>query len=190
MGEQSHRQLDNLSDPLISWLLTGNRPVRFVATFGICLLFGFGLLVTPRVQSADREFSRALVAVSHGLVLACGGHAIRDRAILRAPGGFAIEMQDGCNAVNVTILLWAAILAFPAPWATRTLGLLAGSLILQLLNILRFVSLFYLGQYNMAWFDFAHGYLWESLLVLDTMVVFWLWVNRIVRLGAVTHAGA
>lgn len=158
--------------------------------FGICLLSGFGVLVTPRVQSADGEFSRALVAVSHGLVLACGGHATRDRAVLRAPGGFAIEMRDGCNAVNVTILLWSAILAFPAPWTTRILGLLAGSLILQLLNLVRFVSLFYLGQYNMAWFDFAHSYLWESLLVLDTMVVFWLWVNRVARRGAAAHARA
>ena len=42
----------------------------------------------------------------------------------------------------------------------------------------RFISLFYLGQYSMTWFDFAHAYLWESLLVLDTMVVFWVWVKR------------
>jgi len=138
----------------------------------------------------DRGFSRALVAVSHGLVLGCRGHATRDGAVLRAPSGFAIEMRDGCNAVNVTILLWSAILAFPAPWKARTLGLVAGSAILQLLNIVRFISLFYLGQYNMAWFDFAHGYLWESLLMLDTMVVFWLWVNRVARLGAATHARA
>jgi hypothetical protein len=41
----------------------------------------------------------------------------------------------------------------------------------------------------MSWFDFAHSYLWESLLTLDTMVVFWLWVNRVTRLGAATHAG-
>jgi len=158
--------------------------------FSLCLLCGFGVLLTPRVQSADREFSRALVALSHGLVLACGGHASRDRAVLRAPGGFAIEMRDGCNAVNVTILLWSAILAFPAPWRMRMFGLLAGSAILQSLNIVRFVSLYYLGQYSMAWFDFAHGYLWESLLVLDTMVVFWLWVNRVARIGADHHAGA
>lgn len=158
--------------------------------FSIYLLFGFGVLETPRVQSVDGAFSRMLVTVSHGLVLACGGPATRDRAVLRSPGGFAIEMRDGCNAVNVTILLWSAILAFPAPWKTRTLGLLAGSAILQLMNTVRFVSLFYLRQYNMAWFDFAHAYLWESLLVLDTMVVFWLWVNRVYRLGAATHARA
>jgi hypothetical protein len=50
-------------------------------------------------------------------------------------------------------------------------------LFLQLLNIARFVSLFY-------------GYLWESLLMLDTMVVFWLWANRAARVAAAGHARA
>ena len=93
------------------------------------------------------------------------------------------------NAINVTILLWSAVLAFPAPWKMKAFGLAVGTVVVQALNIVRFISLFYLGQYSMAWFDFAHAYLWESLLVLDTMVVFWLWVNRVAQhRGA--HAGA
>jgi hypothetical protein len=39
----------------------------------------------------------------------------------------------------------------------------------------------------MTWFEFAHAYLWESLLMLDTMVIFWLWVNRVVRTGSAVH---
>jgi exosortase H (IPTLxxWG-CTERM-specific) len=170
--------------------LTNPRPLRFILIFAGCLLFGFAILLTPPVQSVDGEFSRGLVKVSHGLLLACGGHATRDAAILRSPGGFAVEMRDGCNAVNVTILLWSAVLAFPASWKMKALGLLAGSAIIQVLNIVRFISLFYLGQYSMTWFDFAHAYLWESLLVLDTMVVFWFWVNRVARHTAPAHAGA
>jgi exosortase H (IPTLxxWG-CTERM-specific) len=162
-------------------------PFRFALTFAFCVLLGFGLLFTPLVQSLDVKFSQALVGISHALIMVCGGHAMRDAAILRAPGGFGVEMRDGCNAINVTILLWSAILAFPAPWKTKALGMAAGSIIVQALNIVRFVSLFYLGQYSMAWFDFAHAYLWESLLVLDTMVLFWLWVNRVVRKSAPVH---
>ena len=165
------------------------RPFRFVLIFAGCLLVAFGLLLTSPVQFLDAKFSQALVRVSHGLVVVCGGHAIIDAAILRAPGGFAVEMRDGCNAINVTILLWSAILAFPAPWTMKALGLMAGSVIVQVLNIIRFISLFYLGQYSMTWFDFAHAYLWESLLVFDTMIVFSFWVNRVVRLGAASRAG-
>ena len=154
------------------------RPARFAAIFAGFLLLAFGVLLTPPVQALDLRFSQALVWLSHALVVALGGHATRDAAILRSSSGFGVEMRDGCNAVNVTILLWSAILAFPASWKSKAWGLLAGTAIVQALNIVRFISLYYVGQYNMVWFDFAHAYLWESLLVLDTMVVFWLWVKR------------
>ena len=165
------------------------RPARFAVRFGIYMLLGIGGLLLPPIQTVDAAFSRALVRISHRLIELCGGKAGRDGAILRAPRGFAVEMRDGCNAVNVTVLLWSAVLAFPATWKRRAAGLLAGSLIIQALNIVRFISLFYIGQYSTAWFDFAHGYLWESLLVLDTMVVFWLWVTRVSRVSAL-HARA
>jgi exosortase H (IPTLxxWG-CTERM-specific) len=166
------------------------RTARFAIIFAGCLLFGIAVLLTPPVQAVDRQFSRVLVKVSHGLIGICGGKARIEGAILRDPAsGFAVEMRDGCNAVNVTILLWSAVLAFPAPWRLKLLGLLAGSLLIQALNIVRFISLFYIGQYSMTWFDFAHGYLWESLLVLDTLMVFCLWANRASRYGAVPNDG-
>ena len=70
-----------------------------------------------------------------------------------------------------------AVLVFPATWKMKALGLAAGTVMVQALNVVRFISLFY-RQYSMTWFDFAHLYLWESLLMLDTMVVFWVWVKR------------
>jgi len=166
------------------------RPLRFILIFACCLLAGFGALITGPVQSVDGKFSQALVSVAHGVIRVCGGHATRDAAILRSPGGFAVEMRDGCNAVNVTILLCSAVLAFPASWKMKAAGLLAGAAIIQVVNIFRFITLFYLGQYSMAWFDFAHAYLWESLIMLDTVVVFWYWVTRVLRSGAVANAPA
>ena len=167
---------------------TNLRPLRFILVFCFCLLFGFGVLLTPPVQKVDGQFSQALVKISHSLIQMCGGHATRDAAILRASAGFAVEMRDGCNAINVTILLWSAILAFPSSWKMKAIGLAAGSLIIQVINIFRFITLFYLGQYSMTWFDFAHSYLWESLIMLDTMVVFWYWVNRVLRATTPSHA--
>ena len=166
------------------------QPVRFIAVFAACFLLLFALLLTPPIQAADAHFSRALVRVSHGLITLFGGRAILQGAVLRDPvGRFAIEMKDGCNAVNVTFLLWSAVLAFPAGRKSKFWGMVVGTLIIQTLNIGRFISLFYIGQYSTPWFEFAHGYLWESLLILDTMVVFWLWVDRVSRSKVVANAG-
>jgi exosortase H (IPTLxxWG-CTERM-specific) len=160
--------------------------LRFVVTFAACFLLGIGLLFTPWVRPLDTRFSGALVFAAHWLISVGGGKATVQGAIMRQPvNGFAIEMRDGCNAVNVTLLLWSAVLAFPAAWRHKMMGLFAGTLLIQVVNLIRFISLFYLGQYSVAWFQFAHGYLWESLLILDTMVVFGLWVRLAPRHAAV-----
>lgn len=169
---------------------TQRRLRRFAIIFAVCFAAAFSVLLLPPVQFADSKFSASLVSVSHALVERFGGRAAVEGAIMRAPSGFAVEMRDGCNAVNVTILLWCAVIAFPAPWKTKVLGLAAGSLAIQAVNVVRFISLFYLGQYSVTWFDFAHGYLWESLIVLDTMVIFWLWVTRVASRVSPHHAGA
>ena len=162
---------------------------QFVLLFATCFLVGIALVLLPLGQRIDQGFSRLLVKISHSAIAVCGGAAAVEGAILRSPGGFAVEMRDGCNGINVTILLWAALLAFPASWRLKALGLAAGTLAIQILNVARFISLFYIGQYSTTWFEFAHTYLWETLLILDTLVVFWLWVMRVSRASAVRHAG-
>jgi exosortase H (IPTLxxWG-CTERM-specific) len=166
------------------------RPARFGVIFVTCFFLGIGLLLTPPVQAVDARFSRLLVKLSAGVIRVCGGNARVEGVVLRDPStGFAIQMLDGCNAVNVTILLWSAVLAFPACFKMKFWGLMAGSTVIHVVNIVRFISLFYIGQYSASWFEFAHAYLWESLLILDTMVVFWLWVNRVSRSYVVANTG-
>ena len=161
---------------------------NFALLFAACFLLGIGLVLLPPGQRIDEGFSRLLVRISHTVIGVCGGAAAVEGAILRAPGGFGVEMRDGCNGINVMVLLWAAILAFPAPWKLKAYGLAIGTLAIQLLNVARFISLFYIGQHSTTWFEFAHAYLWETLLILDTIVVFWLWVGRVSRAGALRHA--
>jgi len=46
------------------------------------------------------------------------------------------------------------------------------------------------GQYNRDWFEFAHLYLWESLMMLDTLVIFWTWAYFVRKSWSMEHAGA
>jgi exosortase H (IPTLxxWG-CTERM-specific) len=159
-----------------------SRPGRFLALFAACFLFGFAVLMMPPVRPAAIRFSGVLVAASGALIHLCGGSAQVQGTVLRDPStGLAIEMKDGCNGIYVTLLLCSALLAFPSSWAYRAKGLLVGTAAIQAVNLLRFVSLFYLRQYNQGWFDFAHEYLWESLIMLDAFVVFWMWVQGVSR---------
>lgn len=43
--------------------------------------------------------------------------------------------------------------------------------------VVRVISLFYLGQWNTAVFNFAHEFLWQGLIMLDVLIVWLLWVR-------------
>jgi exosortase H (IPTLxxWG-CTERM-specific) len=161
---------------------------RFLLAFAASLAVLFGLLLAPPTQPAVTGFSRGLVAASAALIRLFGGHAMAAGDLLQDPHSlFAVQMAYGCNGAHVTILLWAAVLAFPATWMQKLKGLLAGTAAIHIVNLLRFISLYYVGEYNRAWFDFAHLYLWESLMMLDTLVIFWTWANLVRKSG---HADA
>ena len=52
---------------------------------------------------------------------------------------------------------------------------------MQVLNIVRVISLFYLGQWDFAVFEWAHLYVWQALIMLDVLVVWLIWVRRVPR---------
>ena len=93
--------------------------------------------------------------------------------------GTAVSIQPGCNGVEAMICLTAAIVAFPASWKHKLYGLLFGFLAIQALNIVRIISLFYLLQWNKDWFEWAHLYLWQALIILDALIVFIVWVRML-----------
>ena len=93
--------------------------------------------------------------------------------------GFSVTILAGCNGLEAMIVLIAAILAYPAPWRHRLLGLAVGALAIQVLNLVRIVSLFYIGQWNMQVFEWAHLYAWQALIMLDALVVWLVWLRTL-----------
>ena len=52
---------------------------------------------------------------------------------------------------------------------------------MQGLNIIRVISLFYIGQWNTRVFEWAHLYVWQALIMLDVLVVWLVWVRMLHR---------
>ncbi|HLH41044.1 MAG TPA: exosortase H [Bryobacteraceae bacterium] len=165
---------------------------KFLLIFVCSFLAGFGLLITPAGRPLMVKYSAAVVRLSAALISTFGGTAKVDGeqgvVLLHPSNQLGVAMMDGCNGINVTVLLCSAVLAFPASWTARAKGLLIGILAIQSINVVRFISLFYILQYSKPLFDFAHHYLWESLIMLDALVVFWLWAQRVLRTSAIQSA--
>ena len=152
---------------------------RFAILFVITLAVLFAAELTAPVQRAVvGPWTEGLARACAGLVHLFDGNArAYGRVLQSTSNGFAVSIEAGCNGVEAALILVAAMLAFPAPWRLRAAGIAAGLVTVQALNVIRVVTLFYLGQWSLAAFEWAHLYLWQALIMLDVLVVFLLWLR-------------
>jgi exosortase H (IPTLxxWG-CTERM-specific) len=147
--------------------------VLLVALFAAELTPGAQLLVVIPWTEALVRISVWLITLFDSQVVAIG------RVLLSTRNGFSVSIEAGCNGIEAAIVLIAAVLAFPAPWRYRGIGIAAGLAAVQGLNIVRVVSLFYLGQWSFQAYEWAHLYVWQALIMLDVLLVWMIWIRRL-----------
>ena len=152
---------------------------RFLLIF--CTVLGslFAIEMLKPVQEAViQPFTGLLAALSTALILPFDDTVIAQGRILRdATTGFAVSIEAGCNGVEAAIVLIAGVMAFPASIRNKLVAILAGFFFVQALNIVRIISLFYLGQWNYTVFEWFHLYLWPVLIMLDVLIVFAIYLQ-------------
>jgi len=153
---------------------------RFALTFLVLLILLFAFELAPPGQAVVVPWTELVAKASAGLVTAFDGNAFSQGKILYNPvTGFAVAIEAGCNGVEAMLVLLAGILAYPSPWRSKAIGIAIGVVAIQALNLVRIVSLFYLGQWNAQWFEWAHLYVWQALIMLDALIVWLLWMRTV-----------
>jgi exosortase H (IPTLxxWG-CTERM-specific) len=147
---------------------------RFLFLFCGVLAALFAIEMLKPVQEAViQPFTGLLATLSTAVILPFDDTVIAQGRVLRDPTtGFSVSNEAGCNGVEAAIVLIAGIVAFPASVKNKVVAILAGFLFVQALNIVRIISLFYLGQWNYTVFEWFHLYLWPVLIMLDVLIVF------------------
>ena len=164
--------------------------IKFFVWFLVLQAGLFGLELTPWAQEwFVVPWTNTLAAISASIVKLFDPEVIAHGKVLQSTrSGFAVSIEAGCNGVEATIVLVAAILSFPAKWSRKLIGLAAGVVAVQGLNIVRVISLFYLGQWNFNVFEWAHLYVWQALIMLDVLIVWLLWVRTLPRAAPAVSA--
>jgi exosortase H (IPTLxxWG-CTERM-specific) len=155
--------------------------IRFFVLFTVLLV---GLFTLEILQPAEKHvilpFTSFIADVSAWIIqlfddnVTSVSNVIRDKT-----NGFGVRIERGCNGVEALIILFAAIFAFPAPIKNKLIGFTIGFFAIQGLNLVRIVSLFYLGQWNQVAFEWFHLYLWQALIILDALVVWLIWLRTL-----------
>jgi len=152
---------------------------RFITVFLLALLVLFTAeLLQPVQQHVIVPFTGLLASASAALIAPFDPDVAAAGKILQfTDTGFAVSIEAGCNGVEAVIVLVAAVIAFPATWRQRLAAIGLGFVAVQALNLLRIISLFYLGDWNLALFSWVHLYLWPALIMLDVLVFFLLYLR-------------
>jgi exosortase H (IPTLxxWG-CTERM-specific) len=156
---------------------------RFFLGFLVLQALLFGAELTPWAQEwFVTPWTNTLAAFSADIVKLFDSQVVAEGKVLQSlRNGFAVSIEAGCNGVEATIVLVSAVLAFPATWQRKLAGLGLGIVAVQGLNVIRVISLFYLGQWSERAFAFAHQYVWQALIMLDVLIIWLLWVRTLPR---------
>lgn len=151
--------------------------LKFLVIFGVLLaVFYVFIAFSPFYSKRFLPSYHHLIARVSGYVLAVSGQDIRvTDASIHSPR-FSANIVRGCDAVEAIALYVCAVLAFPLPFLKRLPGMIAGALLLSVLNLVRIVSLFLIGVYSRRIFNLMHIDVWQALFIFFAVLLWILWL--------------
>lgn len=173
------RSAEPVAEPAAARPPWHRRPeVRFLAVFLVLLAAGFALVAWNPVNDRVIEPFTAGIAVVSGAALDLIGEDVEMRGTVIRNPRFAVNIRNGCNGVEAMLIFLAAVLAFPASWTARGVGLALGIVAIQAVNLVRVVALFLTGAYLPDLFDASHTVVWQSVVILAAVLLWILWADR------------
>ncbi len=150
----------------------------FAAKFLGCLVILYAVIALGAVNDyVVVPFTAAVarVAVTALHIVDRNVHAV---GTTMASQQFAMDVRNGCNAIETMILFAAAVVAFPASARSRLIGLAIGLPVIQLANIVRLATLYWVGSRHPNWFEVFHIGVWQTLIILVGVATFAIWSSR------------
>ena len=133
-------------------------------------------LFNPVHQKVMIPFANLLARTSAFLLKLLGTAATVSGSLIVSPR-FAADIKAGCTGAEPIIILLSAIFAFPSPWKARVCGAMLGIVVLQIVNLIRIVSLVYLGINHPRYFHEAHAFVWQIVIIALSLFLWMVWAR-------------
>ena len=149
-----------------------------------CAIFMFTVgafvLVFSWLVETDTLFALlSFTARSSAFVLNIFGNNVEVDGSILASDRCALNIVNECTAVIPMMILLCAIIAYPSRVNHKLLGLALGLPVLFLLNLIRVVSLFYVGTYFANYMDTVHLLIWQPLMILAVIAIWLIWASKV-----------
>ena len=155
------------------------------AIFLAVMLAGGSTLLSDAVQGAAlHPLSVKIAALSAGSLRAIGFAVThREQVLVATDTPFRVSIENECNGAWAHLILLASVLAYPASIRAKLVGLFVMQPLLFALNIVRIVTLYLIGLYDISLFRAAHVYVWQFLIIGCALALFLAWVERVERVA-------
>jgi exosortase H (IPTLxxWG-CTERM-specific) len=148
---------------------------KFFVLMGLLL---FLELLNPVSQKIIVPFTNLLARSSVFLLGLLGTKTNVSGTLIVSPQ-FAADIKAGCTGIEPIIILLSAIFAFPSPWKAKVYGAVLGMVILQVVNLIRIVSLVYLGINHPKYFHDAHTFIWQIVIIALSLFLWMVWARSL-----------
>ena len=156
-----------------------SRPeTRFLILFLAILATSFTVIALRPVNDSVVVPYTAFVARMSGTVLALLGEDITVNGVLLQSPRFKVSIYNGCNGLITSLIFVSGVLAFPSRLGAKVVGVVAGLLAIQVINLIRIISLFYIGIFLPQFFNQSHVFIWQSLVILAGVTLWIVWAHR------------
>lgn len=154
--------------------------VRACLVFAICI--GLSILAYYKLVETEGMLSlRTFVARSTGAILNLFGTDAQVDGTVVSSADFSMKIVNECTGIVSMLILFCAVIAYPSKIKGKLLGLGMGLPALFSLNLVRMVSLFYIGAFLPGVFETAHILVWQSLMVLAVIAIWFVWAQKVVH---------
>ncbi len=162
-----------------SWLANRRAVFQFAGLLALCMI-GFNVLFLLWVAPSEgfQTYLRAIAGASATVLRVLGDDASTVGTSILSPR-YSLNIDRGCDAIQVSALFFFAVLVWPlsvSHWR-RASGIAIGTLLLAMLNLVRIVSLYYIGIYLPGAFEAIHIDVWQPAFIVVTLLLWVIWVR-------------
>ena len=150
-----------------------NRIPGILAAAGMLAL----LLVIAGNERIMNSIARTLALTSSGILNLFGQNTVVAGTTVQS-SVFGISVVTACTGIFITGLFLIAVVAFPTRWFAKLIGVGIGVGGIFLVNIVRLVSLYFIGVHWPGFLEQAHQLIWQSLLIVIAVALWLLWAGR------------
>lgn len=153
----------------------------------VMTLFYFFAVQPIYIENIQQPVSSLFATVTAGVLNFFGQEATSNGMNIISPA-YSLSIKKGCDAIAPIMLVVTGVLLFPAEWKKKLIGIGIGLGSLFLLNLIRIVSLYFIGIHAPDMFEFMHIEFWQVVFIGLAILYFFYWLNWAIK--STDHAKA